>query len=103
MKIFLMGYRKLDFADSVDPSRRITGYNLFLAQEDENVVGVFPVSKEGKRFLTAANAKQLGVTDQWLDDRIDGFIDIDINFDGKIVDIRDYFDPSDAAADPKKK
>lgn len=97
MKIFLMGYRKLDFADSEDPNRRITGYNLFLAQEDKDIVGVFPVSKEGKRFLTAAKAKLLGITDQWLDDRIDGFIDIDINFDGKIVDICDYFEPSEGS------
>lgn len=99
MKIFLMGYKYMDFSDKDDPSRRITGYNLFLAQEGDDVVGVFPVSKEGKRFLTAAKANQLGITIQWLDDRIDGFIDIDINFDGKIVDIRDYVEPT---ADSKK-
>lgn len=97
MKIFLMGYRKLDFPDSNDPTRRINGYNLFLAQEDKDVVGVFPVSKEGKRFLTAAKAKELGITEQWLVDRIDGFIDIEINFDGKIVDISDYSDDKSAA------
>lgn len=102
MKIFLMGYKYMDFPDQNDPSRRITGYNLFLAQDGDDVVGVFPVSKEGKRFLTAVKAKSLGITNQWLDDRIDGFIDIDINFDGKIVDIKDYVDPSEAAADKKK-
>lgn len=95
MKIFLMGYRKLDFADKEDPNRRITGFNLYLAHEEKDVVGVIPVSKEGKRFLTAVLAKQLGITEQWLDSRIDSFIDIDINFDGKIVDIRDYVDPAD--------
>lgn len=95
MKIFLMGYKYMDFPDKNDPSRRITGYNLFLAQEGDDVVGVFPVSKDGKRFLTAAKAEQIGITNQWLDSRIDRFIDIEINFDGKIVDIRDYVDPSD--------
>ncbi len=97
MKIFLMGYRKLDFADNKDPDRRITGYSLFLAQESEGVVGVLPVSNDGKRFLNAARAKQIGITDQWLDDRIDGFIDIEIDFDGKIVDISDYSDDKSAA------
>lgn len=100
MKIFLLGYKYMDFPDKEDPKRRITGYSLYLAQEADDIVGVLPVSKEGKRFLTAAKAKQLGITNQWLDDRIDGFIEIEINFDGKIVDIRDYVESSD---DSKKK
>lgn len=90
MKIFLLGYRKLDFSDSKDPDRKIQGFSLFLAQEAEGVEGVVPVSNEGKRFLSSTVAKKIGITDNWLDDRIDSFIDIDINFDGKIVDISDY-------------
>lgn len=97
MKIFLMGYKYMDFPDQNDSSRRIMGYSLFLAQEGDDVVGVFPVSKEGKRFLTASKAKQLGITNQWLDDRIDGFIDIEINFDGKIVDIRDFVEAAEVS------
>lgn len=98
MNIFLMGYHYMDFPDSNDPTRRIRGYNLYLAQEAKDVVGVMPVSKDGKRFLSAAKANELEITNQWLDDHIDSFIDIDINFDGKIVDIRDFVE----AADEKK-
>lgn len=90
MKIFLMGYRKLDFADSENPERRVQGFTLYLAQEADEVVGVTPVSKEGKRFLPLSVCDRLGVTEGWLNARIDGFIDIDINFDGKIVGIKDY-------------
>lgn len=90
MKIFLMGYHFMDFPDSKDPNRRIQGYNLFLAQEAKDVVGVKPVSNEGKRFLTAVKAKQLGINDDWLDDHIDDFINIEIDFDGKIIDISDH-------------
>lgn len=97
MKIFLMGYQSMDFPDSKDPSRRIQGCNLFLAQEAKDVVGVRPVNNDGKRFLTAVKAKQLGINESWLDDHIDGFIDIDIDFDGKIVDISDYSETKSAA------
>ena len=97
MKIFLLGYRKLDFEDKENPERRITGYSLFLAQEAQGVVGVLPVSKEGKRFLNAATAKRIGITDQWLDDHIDDFIDISTDFDGKIIDISEYNDQKSEA------
>lgn len=97
MKIFLMGYYFMDFPDSKDPSRRVQGFNLYLAQEVKDVVGVRPVSNDGKRFLTAVKAKQLGISDVWLDDHIDGFIDIDIDFDGKIIDISDYSEQKSAA------
>lgn len=97
MKIFLMGYLPMDFPDSKDSSRRIQGFSLFLAQEAKDVVGVRPVSNDGKRFLTSVKAKQLGISDAWLDDHIDGFIDIDIDFDGKIVDISEYSENKSAA------
>lgn len=97
MKIFLIGYLPMDFPDSKDPTRRIQGRNLYLAEEAEGVVGVRPVSNDGKRFLTDVKAKQLGITNAWLDDHIDGFINIDINFDGKIVDISEYSENKSAA------
>lgn len=97
MKIFLLGYRKLDFPDKNDPDRRVTGYSLFLAREADDVFGVLPLSKEGKRFLNAATAKKIGITDQWLADHIDDFIDVSTDFDGKIVDISEYNDKKSEA------
>ena len=97
MKIFLMGYRKLDFADKQQPDRRVQGFSLFLGQEADDVVGVLPVSDGGKRFINAAKASKLGITEKWLSDRIGDFIYVDTDFDGKIVDISDYNDKKSEA------
>lgn len=98
MKIFFLGYRKIDFEDKEQPGRRITGFSLYFAQEQDQVSGVVPVSNNGKRFLNAARAKQIGITDQWLESHIGDFIDVSTDFDGKIVDIADYDDKKSASA-----
>ncbi len=97
MKIFLLGFRRLDFADSKEPDRRVQGFSLYLAQESKDVVGVLPVSNEGKRFLNMSRAKSIGIDVDWLVDRIGSFIDIEIDFGGKIIDISDYSDEKSAA------
>lgn len=97
MKIFLMGYRKLDFADKNQPDRRVKGFSLYLGQEADGVVGVLPVSDGGKRFINSDQCSKLGVTEKWLNDRIGDFIDVDINFDGKIVYISDFAENKSAA------
>ena len=97
MKIFLMGYRKLDFEDKQQPGRRVQGFSLYLGQEVDGVVGVVPVSDGGKRFINADKSSKLGITEKWLTDRIGDFINVDTDFDGKIVFVSDIDDNKSAA------
>lgn len=97
MKIYFLGYHYMDFPDRQDPTRRVQGYNLYFAQESSEVVGVIPVSNGGKRFLSAAKAGQLGITQTWLNGRLGDFVNVEIDFDGKIVSISDCSENKSAA------
>lgn len=97
MKIFLMGYRSVDFEDKQQPGRRVQGFSLYLGQEANGVTGVIPVSDGGKRFINADRCSKIGLTENWLKDRIGDFINVDIDFDGKVVLISDLDDDKSEA------
>lgn len=90
MKVFLTGWQYMDFPARDDPSKKIQGYSLFLAIEKEHVNGFVPVSDEGKRFLSMTLANKFGITQQFLKEHELGLLDIDVDFNGKISDIKEY-------------
>lgn len=84
--VFLMGYRPLDFHPQDDPTKTIKGFNLFLGVSARDTLGVVPVSDGGKRFIGERLAQDIGVTKKFLDDNLYDFINLDIDFNGKIID-----------------
>lgn len=83
--VFLSGYRPLDFHPQDDPTRTIKGFNLFLCMHARDTVGVVPVSDGGKRFIGEKACSEVGITQKFLDDNLYDFINLDIDFNGKIV------------------
>ena len=90
MKVLLTGWQFMDFPARDDPSKRIQGFSLYLAIEKEYVNGFVPVSDEGKRFLTMNAANKYGITEKFLSEHELGLLDIDVDFNGKICDVREY-------------
>lgn len=90
MKVFLTGYEYMDFPARDDPSKQIQGYNLYLAVENDRVIGFVPVGDGGKRFITVSAADKFGVDKKFFDEHLLSLIDIDTNFDGRITKISEF-------------
>ena len=98
-KVFLSGYKPLDFPAKDDPNRRIKGYNLFLCTQAKDTIGVVPVSDGGKRFISDAAALDMGMSKQFLDDNLYDFINLEIDFNGKIIGCPAFTDEEKKADD----
>ena len=61
-----------------------------LAIEKEHVNGFIPVSDEGKRFISLTSANKLGVSQSFLAQHELNLLDVDVDFNGKICDIREW-------------
>lgn len=90
MKVLLTGWQYMDFPARDDPNKKIQGYNLYLAIEKEHVNGFIPVSDEGKRFISLTSANKLGVSQSFLAQHELNLLDVDVDFNGKICDIREW-------------
>ena len=90
MKILLTGWTYMDFPAKDDPTKRIQGYNLYLANEVKDVNGFVPVSNEGKRFLSKTLADRFGISQTFLAEHELSLLDIEVDFNGKIIDIKEY-------------
>lgn len=84
-KVLLTGYRELDFAPHDDPNRHIKGFNVFLCSPHKDIKGFVPVSEGGKRFLGEQLCNNLGITKKFLDDNLLSLLEMDVDFNGKII------------------
>lgn len=85
--VFLMGYKWLDFPPKDDPNKRIKGFSIFLGIQERDTYGVVPVGDGGKRFVNETLAQRLGLNSKFFEDNLYDFINVDINFDGKVVGV----------------
>lgn len=84
-KVLLTGYRELDFTPKDDPNKRIRGFNVFLCVKDNDSVGFVPVDNGGKRFIGEQACQSLGITKKFLDENLLDVINMDVDFNGKII------------------
>lgn len=85
--VFLMGYKWLDFPPKDDPNKRIKGFSIFLGIPDRDTIGVVPVGDGGKRFINETLVQRLGLNSNFFEDNLFDFINVDINFDGKVAGV----------------
>lgn len=99
IRVFLSGYRRLDFPAKDDPSRQIKGYSIFICTPKDDGFGVFPVDDGGKRFISDAAALNMGLSKKFLDEHLYDFINVDIDVNGKIAGIEALSDEEKKADD----
>lgn len=99
IRVFLSGYRRLDFPAKDDPNRQIKGYSMFICTPKDDGFGVFPVDDGGKRFVSDAAALNMGLSKKFLDENLYDFINVDIDVNGKIAGIAALTDEERSAPD----
>ena len=80
-KVNLIGVRNLDF--KADDGKTIQGVKIFFSHDDPNVKGQITENK----FISSAACGNMGITFDDLVSHIDEVLDIDVDFNGKIIGI----------------
>lgn len=80
-KVTLIGVRNLDF--TADDGKAIQGVKIFFAHDDSNVEGQVTENK----FISSAACDKMGLTFGNLCSCIGSILDIDVDFNGKIIGI----------------
>ena len=80
-KVTLIGVRNLDF--TADDGKVIQGVKIFFAHDDPNVEGQVTENK----FISSASCDKMGLTYGSLCSCIGSILDVDVDFNGKIIGI----------------
>lgn len=85
-KVNLIGVRNLDFKG--DDGKMIQGVKIYFAHDDPNVEGQITENK----FISSAACGNMGITFNDLAAHIGEVLDIDVDFNGKIIGISQVVD-----------